>query len=156
MPYDRGNAVTYAHKWAFGRNPDFYNFDEIGGDCTNFISQCIYAGSGIMNFTPHVGWYFNSPGDRAAAWTGVEYLHRFLTTNKGLGPYATEAPLSYTLPGDVIQLSFDGNTFSHSLIVVNTRPSILVATHTMDSDNRPLRSYIYERSRLLHIEGVRT
>ena len=38
--YDRGKAVAYAHKWAFGRNPAYYNFDKIGGDCTNFTSQC--------------------------------------------------------------------------------------------------------------------
>ena len=44
-PYDRRAAVEYAHKWAFGRNPEFYDFSEIGGDCTNFASQCLYAGA---------------------------------------------------------------------------------------------------------------
>ena len=39
-PYDRQAAVDYAHRWAYHRNPDFYNFDELGGDCTNFASQC--------------------------------------------------------------------------------------------------------------------
>ena len=54
-PYDRQAAVTYAHRWAYHRNPDFYNFDELGGDCTNFASQCLYAGSGVMNYTPTFG-----------------------------------------------------------------------------------------------------
>ena len=45
IPYDRSAAVTYAHRWAFGRNPRYYNFDELGGDCTNFASQCLYAGA---------------------------------------------------------------------------------------------------------------
>ena len=40
--HNRLNAVNYAKKWALSRNPDFYNFDLLGGDCTNFISQCIY------------------------------------------------------------------------------------------------------------------
>ena len=44
-PYDRQAAVDYAHRWAYHRNPDFYNFDELGGDCTNFASQCLYAPS---------------------------------------------------------------------------------------------------------------
>ena len=35
-PYNRELAVQYAHKWAFGRNPAFTDFEELGGDCTNF------------------------------------------------------------------------------------------------------------------------
>ena len=34
-PYDRLEAVIYAHRWAYGRNPAFYDYEEIGGDCTN-------------------------------------------------------------------------------------------------------------------------
>ena len=52
LPYNRRAAGASAHKWAYGRNPAFYDFSEIGGDCTNFASQCLYAGTGIMNFTP--------------------------------------------------------------------------------------------------------
>lgn len=48
LPYNRRAAVAYAHKWAYSRNPAFYDFSEIGGDCTNFASQCLYAGTGIM------------------------------------------------------------------------------------------------------------
>ena len=56
MHYDRSAAVAYARKWAFGRNPEYYDFGGIGGDCTNFVSQCLYAGAGVMNFTPELGW----------------------------------------------------------------------------------------------------
>lgn len=35
--YDRISAVSYAKKWALSRNPKYYNFDTVGGDCTNFI-----------------------------------------------------------------------------------------------------------------------
>ena len=42
-PYDREAAVLYAHQWAYGRNPLFYDYELLGGDCTNFASQCIYA-----------------------------------------------------------------------------------------------------------------
>ena len=40
---DAEKAVRYAGKWAYGRNPAYFDFDGLGGDCTNFISQCIYA-----------------------------------------------------------------------------------------------------------------
>ena len=34
--YDRSAAVLYAHQWAYGRNPAFYDYENLGGDCTNF------------------------------------------------------------------------------------------------------------------------
>lgn len=155
MPYCRDKAIEYAHRWAFGRNPAYYNFDGIGGDCTNFVSQCLHAGCSRMNYARDIGWYYNSPNDRAAAWSGVEYLHRFLVTNRGVGPYAKALPLEYAEAGDIIQLSFDGQVFGHSLFIVQSVPDILVATHTFDSDNRPFGTYQYQLARLLHIEGTR-
>ena len=154
MTYQRAKAVAYAHKWAFLRNPAYYNFDDLGGDCTNFISQCLFAGAGVMNYTRETGWYYSSASNRAAAWTGVEFLFRFLTNNRGPGPFAEELPLSHAAAGDVIQLSFDGAVFSHSLLIVE-ESGLLVATHSQDADYRPLNTYSFVRSRLLHIEGVR-
>ena len=151
VPYNRNNAVSYARQWAHGRNPAYANFDELGGDCTNFISQCLYAGCKTMNYTRDTGWYYNSLSDRAAAWSGVEFLHRFLTENTGDGPRAEELPIKYAQPGDIIQLSFDGKTFSHSLFAVSVNP-ILVATHSQDSCDRPLSTYPYVKVRLLRIE----
>ena len=48
LQYDRAAAVTYAHTWAYRRNPDYFDFSGIGGDCTNFASQCIYAGAHLQ------------------------------------------------------------------------------------------------------------
>ena len=50
LNYDRKQAIKYAKAWAYFRNPNYYNFDNIGGDCTNYISQCIYAGCRVMNY----------------------------------------------------------------------------------------------------------
>ena len=156
MIYNRYAAVAYAQEWAYKRNPRYYNFDTLGGDCTNFISQCLYAGSGIMNYKKTFGWYYNSINDRAPAWTGVSYLYNFLIANKGTGPYAIELPLDKTQVGDIIQLSFDGSVYVHSLIVVAVNDgNIYVATHTDDYSSRALNTYIYNKVRLLHIDGVR-
>ena len=86
--YRRDAALEYAKKWAMGRNPRYLDFEHFGGDCTNFASQCIYAGSGVMNYTPVMGWYYNSSTDRTPSWTGVQYLYNFLVNNKSVGPYA--------------------------------------------------------------------
>lgn len=159
--YDATKAVEYAHNWAFSRNPKYFDFTELGGDCTNFASQVIFAGSKVMNYTPTFGWYYISINKRAPAWTGVEYLYNFLTTNKGAGPFAHKVNVSEVSPGDIVQISFNGITYKHSPVIVKVgeNPSInniLVTTHTDDSDNRPLNTYSYKKLRFLHIDGVRT
>ena len=79
--YDRRRAREYARRWAYGRNPLFYNFTGIGGDCTNFISQCILAGCCTMNCRETFGWYYNSSYARTPSWTGVQYLYCLLYTS---------------------------------------------------------------------------
>ena len=153
--YDRQAAVAYARKWALGRNPAYYDFEKIGGDCTNFASQCIFAGAGVMNFTPVMGWYYRSSYDRAAAWSGVEYLYNFLVTNRSVGPYARTVTAAAAEPGDIVQLGTDTGGFYHSPVITAVYPTILVAAHTYDALDRPLASYSYEAVRFLHIEGVR-
>ena len=160
LPYNRENAVAYAHQWAFGRNPRYDDFEALGGDCTNFISQCLLAGGGRMNFEPVYGWYYVNLNRRSASWTGVEYLYNFLTRTKATtGPFVTKTEISEMVPGDIIQLRFDGAAFTHSLLVVAVSepvPSgILISTHTYDSDIRALDTYYYTEARFLHIEGVR-
>lgn len=156
--YDRIKAVEYATKWVYKRNPRYYNFDEVGGDCTSFISQCIFAGSGTMNYKKHIGWYYNSANDRTASWSGVEFLYNFLTTNKGIGPRASKTDIHQIEIGDIIQLSFLPGRFGHSLIVVdkkgNTLEDIYIATHTDDSYYRKVASYSFKNIRYLHIIGV--
>lgn len=161
LPYDREAAVTYAHTWAYRRNPAFYDFSPIGGDCTNFASQCIYAGAGIMNFTPTFGWYYRSANDRTPSWTGVPFLYDFLTQNLGPGPFATEVSLNGLEPGDVVQLAIDQDVrYQHTPVVVRvdapTLPGILVAAHSNDADFRPLSTYRIRKLRCLHIDGVRS
>lgn len=85
--YNRILAIKYAEKWAYNRNSEYYNFDDIGGDCTNFISQCIFAGSQIMNYNKNNGWYYINGNKKSPSWTGVEFLYKFLVNNKSVGPF---------------------------------------------------------------------
>ena len=153
--YNRAAAVSYARRWALGRNPAYYDFTAIGGDCTNFVSQCIFAGARVMNYTPTFGWFYISVSNRAPAWTGVEYLYNFLTTNDSVGPYGAEVPSSRVRPGDVVQLGTADGDFYHSPFIVAVRPEILVCAHDDDALFRPLRTYHAPRLRFIHIEGVR-
>ena len=156
IPYRRDNAVAYARRWALSRNPLFENYSGIGGDCTNFVSQSIYAGGCTMNYTPDFGWYYISPTNRAPAWTGVEFLYNFLTSNTGDGPFGIAEELTELQIGDIIQLSNENDDYFHTLFVSGFDENVpLVAAQTIDAFNRPISEYVYKTARGIHILGYR-
>ena len=78
------------------------------------------------------------------------------------GPVAINASISQLELGDVVQLSFDGESWNHSPVVVRLlrrpalRPAdVLIAAHSYDAYNRPLSTYDYQGIRFLHFIGVR-
>ena len=146
-------------------NPFYYNFDNIGGDCTNFASQCLYSGSKVMNYTKNLGWYYNSSFDRSASWTSVEYFYKFLIQNANTfdsrsdfeGPFGKSVDLIDTQIGDFVQLGDKNGKFFHTLIIVGylRDKTPLVASHSLPSYNKPLNFYVYQKVRYIHILGVK-
>ena len=160
IEYDRESAIKYAKKWAYKRNEKYYNFDNVGGDCTNFISQCLYAGSRLMNYKKVLGWYYINGNNKSPSWTGVEYLYNFLINNKDVGPFGKEVTMGKIQLGDIAQLSFDGVKYEHSLIITTIKnlydlSEIKIASHTFDSFDKPISEYVYKNIRFIHIQGVR-
>lgn len=156
LSYQRNKVLEYAKTWALKRNPAYLDFENLGGDCTNFASQCIYAGSNVMNPKKVFGWYYYSSRSRTPSWTGVSYIYQFLVNNKGVGPYAEETDVSNIEPGDILQLgTAEGNFYHSPVIVAVSSPEIYVAAHTYDAYMRPLSSYVFDKVRFLHIKGVR-
>ena len=150
--YNRKLAVNYALKWAFKRNKDYYDFSFLGGDCTNFASQCLFAGSNVMNYTNTFGWYYNSINDRSPSWTGVNFFYKFLINNKSTGPFAKETTINNLEIGDFIQLGDINNHFYHTLIITSFKNNTpIIAAHSIDALNKPLTQYSFQKIRYLHI-----
>ena len=161
--YDRTRAVAYAKRWAFSRNPLFTDFTGLGGNCTNFVSQAIFAGGCVMNYTPDFGWYYISPEDRAPAWSSVEYFFDFITgaprfaaRNGGEGPYGRVVERPFAMVGDAIQYANAEGDWYHTVIISKiTENEIFVCAQSDDALDRPLSSYSFASYRILHIDGVR-
>ncbi len=157
VKYNRKFAINYAKKWALSRNPNYYDYQGIGGDCTNFVSQCIFSGINIMNYRRSLGWYYINANDKSPSWTGVNYLHNFITSNKSVGPYGVETDLSQLEAGDFIQLSNNGSNYTHSLILTRidntdaSTPNYYVCAHTYDVYEKNLFDYNFKTMRCVHI-----
>ena len=142
MRYDRAVAAAYARRWALSRNPAFGDFTELGGDCANFASQCLWAGWGWMT----EAWHYLSMADRTPSWSGVKFLRRWLL---GSG-FAEVCETIEAEPGDLIAL-WNGQRYYHVLVVVRPGPDPRVAAHTHDVLDRPLSDYCPIAQEALHI-----
>ena len=114
-----------------------------------------------MNYTKNTGWYYINGNNKSPSWSGVEFLYNFLTKNKSVGPYGKEEVIENLQIGDILQISFDGKIFSHTLIIVeinnkNSLSGIKIASHTFDSFGKAVTEYEFQKIRMLHIEGART
>ncbi len=154
--YDRAKAAAYARRWALSANPEYYHFGGIGGDCTNFVSQCLLSGGGVMNYDRHNGWFYNSQASRSPSWTSVDALMKFLLRkDKSVGPYGRVVQLNQVMIGDILQLRQNPTHFNHSVIVTNIiGRQIIVCAHSNDAKDKPLQNYSFFEVMPIHIEGI--
>ena len=153
--YDREAAVDYAKEWALSRNERFKIASE-WGEGTNFVSQCLYSGAGIMNTAYEAGWYYRSDTDFAPSWTEAELLYRFLITNRRKGPYGVEVEKEAVREGDIVQFSdCEGSYYQSAVITKLYGGKIFVCAHNANAYMRPVTSYRCGSVRFLHIIGTR-
>ncbi|MCI5797163.1 MAG: amidase domain-containing protein [Firmicutes bacterium] len=151
-------CVNYALKWAKGRNPKYYDFENLGGDCTNFASQSVYAGCGVMNVNYPLGWYYYNSFNRSPSWTSVEYFYNFLfRKEKSIGPVGKLTNLNELELGDLVQVKING-IYTHTLVItkIESRKSAFdyfVCAHTYDALNRRLSTYNLKDARFIKILG---
>lgn len=142
--YDRLQAVKYAERWWNDYNPAFKSFDV---DCTNYISQCLYAGNAPMRGYPNRsnGWWMQSQ-NWSYSWTVANSLRLYLPGSKiGLRGQEVSKPSELQL-GDVICYDFQGDgRFDHTTIVTakDADGMPLVNAHTTNSR---MRYWAYEDS----------
>ncbi|MBQ7880272.1 MAG: amidase domain-containing protein [Clostridia bacterium] len=155
LEYNREKAVEYAKKYALKYNPAYFHFDGIGGDCTNFISQCLLAGGGKMNYDKYYGWFYIDKNNRSPSWSSVKYLQRFLLSNLSPGFKTKVMPIDKLQLGDIIQIRQNPDTFNHTVIITKiTNREIYVCAHSYDALDKPLSSYNYLELKGLHIVDI--
>lgn len=154
--YSREKAILYAEKYWNFRNPKFFNFDKLGGDCTNFISQCLFYGGFDMDFKEN-GWFYSTLNSRSPAWSGVNEFCNFLITNKSQNsPQGQIVSLQDVEVGDIIQLDLGRGYFHHNTIITKiigekNYNNILIACHSADAFDKRLSDYRIAKTRCIKI-----
>lgn len=163
--YDRIGATQYARGWALSRNPKFQDYEEWGGNCTNYISQCVNAGGIPMDpYGDNVmkEWYWYSDKKRTPSWTAAQPFFEYFTRNNNdntnnFGAYAAESNYEEMELGDIVQLIKDGKAY-HTMIITGILFAgdevydYLISQNTYDLLDYPLSLKVGER-RYLKIFG---
>ncbi|MHA0858142.1 amidase domain-containing protein [Paenibacillus sp. CMAA1364] len=142
IKYIREAAVAYADRWWDSENPEFIAF---AVNCTNYISQCLFAGGAPINYTGNraTGWWYKgySGGKEwwSYSWAVANSLSNLLTSsNSGLRAEVVDRAEKLML-GDIIIYDWDGDgTYQHSTIVTafDAGGMPLVNAHTINSKHR--------------------
>ena len=155
--YSRQKAIEYAYTWWNKRNPNFFNFDELGGDCTNFVSQCLFYGGIKMNYT-NLGWFYKSLNYRSPSWTGVDEFFNFSVNNKSdFGVRCLLCNFNEVEIGDIVQLQLNNeNEFHHTALITKiegeiNHQNIFITCHSYDAKDKSLISYNYKQIRFLKV-----
>jgi hypothetical protein len=126
--YNRQAAYGYAYKWWDGANPHYNDYSGSGGDCANFVSQCLIAGGfSLHNGTDGTGYGVYPDEDRTGNSYGTmpycDYLNLNLrnwqdTTVSYTTEPTPDIPAEITV-GDVVMFGEDsGDKYEHAMIVV--------------------------------------
>ena len=153
--YNGSAAASYAQQWALSRNPNFFNFETLGGDCTNFTSQCLYYGGIPMHTGTSMSnnnWFYQSSSNRSSTWTVANNFKNYLTSSSSRISYYN-GYFSNVRVGDLIQLVDANGKATHSLIVTGVvindvtkgRSDVLISCHTQDRKNYSLKNYLSDK-----------
>ena len=152
--YDREAASLYARKYAKNPNKDypFYGKPDYKGDCTNFTSQCLYAGGIVTDNVGKYQWYkLNS------AWRGANKFYEYWNNNKESGSTkglkASKSIFKDIRLADLIEKK-PKNAVTHTVIVTGYKVDswgfndpwkykydVLICQHSDDKKSGMLKDY---------------
>ncbi|MFW6287306.1 MAG: amidase domain-containing protein [bacterium] len=140
----RQNAMDYAEKYCgaaslpdynYKYNPDYRNYNNLGGDCANFASQILYEGG---KFSKNGTWnYYRGSG--SSAWVNANSFNNYMLYSGRAsllahGNYEQVLKRSYQLlPGDYIAYEKKGKVVHISVVSgIDTKGYTLVTSHNTD------------------------
>ena len=159
-PYDRNAAYEYLMEYCHKRNPRWYAYDAVGGNCMNFGSQVLLAGGIPEDERGDEEWYWDGQNDLDLSWINVGRFYTYCRDNEGYGLVAdTEAGYYTGEVGDVLIVGFNGDhrhaTIISTVVQDETGHTVdyLISCNTTNYRDFPASAYYYTFHRLIKIYG---
>lgn len=157
--YSSSDAVTYAEKYYSSYNSSYPDWTTEGGDCANFISQCLYAGGKSMKGTPGTSsaadswsnWFSKGSSlntkNVSSTWRGANAFKSYWQSNaSGYSTFQSVGTESYNygFKGDAVSLLNSNGSAYHTMIIVGYDPAnkdFILAAHTGNTKTAKLSNY---------------
>ena len=168
VAYDREAALAYADQYAMTRNPDWVDYTGSGGNCQNYVSQCLLAGGIPMDTQGSAVWkwydsaFSNAPtaSGRSGSWASVTQFLTYASSNTGFGlAAAVDEPYFTGQPGDLLEMGTESG-WRHTVIIrdlvtddAGETVDYLINSNTNDMKNFPASLYGYPVVILTRIAG---
>ncbi len=166
--YDREAAVAYARAHVDERSGEWHDYSGEGGNCQNFVSQCLLAGGIPMDTDgpERWKWYGEALSDTSEeagctlSWINVDYFYAYARDNRGSGLAAqTDAAFDSGQPGDLIMMGTPED-WNHMVIISevvkdeNGRTiDYMICSNTTDVQDFPASAYPSPCRSLIRILG---
>ena len=119
LSYNRKAAVKYAKQWCNSFNPKYHNYNPEGGDCANFVSQCLIAGG--MDLKKMCGG-----GSAYGVGGTVPAVNNMRACFQKNGWSSSNSPTKEFKMGDVILYN------GHAVFAIAGYPNVLIAAHNIN------------------------
>ncbi|MGW2725071.1 amidase domain-containing protein [Streptomyces sp. NPDC001492] len=143
-PYNYAAMATYAEKYWKNYNTAYRRYNHAGGDCTNYLSQSLYAGGWkkVTSSAEDYGTWYSGTSSDSDTWIGVNEWSWFTQTAKRTKALANAYQMDV---GDVLQMDFDKDgSKDHSMMTTYRSSSGVpyLTYHDADTYRRSLASLI--------------
>jgi hypothetical protein len=148
--YSREAAVDYALKYGLTPNPQYKYFGihgELGGDCTNFVSQCLNEGGAEMVYDKKLGWWYlsgktidNTSQTWSLSWATANSLYWFIKKRGQMNVYGLKGEeigdINALELGDLIFYENFKGVINHSSIITGFYEGLpLITQHSVEAVN---------------------
>lgn len=149
--YNAIAARNYAYRNYNTQNKAYNYYGSNGGDCTNFVSQCLYAGgmketipsrvpNGINGTSSY--WYSLKP-NVSTAWIRVADFHSYWAPKVPDANYEGDTTVSRNgKVGDVVQIRYAGTLKRWHTMIITKKDSkqVYLSGHTTNRKDHPISS----------------
>jgi putative cell wall-binding protein len=126
--YLKEKAIEYSDKYALSYNPAYANYNGAsGGDCANFVSQCLAAGGLPMD----KDWFWYSKTNASNSFIGATSLNTYLLRH---GKSIDNPANSEVFPGNPVFYGYSTAGYAHAAFCVgyNAAGTALINAHNTD------------------------